>query len=605
MGRRLGLIIGINSYQDAAFRPLQYAETDARALAQWLVNAKGGNWSPADVQHVQGAYATRELVETLIAQTCVNVAEPGDLVLIYFAGHGFLDERTGDGYLALANTQYNSPTTGVHLPSLMEKALGRSRASQVVFLFDYFQTGRLWNQRRATPYDSRPFLGPATLRGLQQTPNRMVFCSCRGNEHAPEAGERSLGAFVYRVIVGLCGPASDPTTQQITMQRLHAYLSSSLGEQQRPQLFGQANQPVVLVGAMPSSPPSPSQSHQSSGPFSAQQSAPIFPPSPDNMPRMSAAQLNTTGTLLAQPPNMFADPASPQLSPTTTGQLAIHAAEEQSAMLLRQAQHLIQMQNPGEAFKYIEQALQINPMNSEALMVKAQLLGSVGRPQDALATIEQAIQLNPHNALAWSVRGVLLSNIEQYQAALQAIERSLELDPNNVETHAIKMRIMDHMAMLHSIQLDHQQRGTTVEQRGGPRSFAIAAAITVLGLIIGGMGAALPVVRPALPIWLALGLQSVGLALLCVNAVRGSYLYGFTRVLLTFLFSALLAAMLGGLYKFGLNRFYGMAQANPPILVPILFGGAWFAAAAVVPLALAIVAFIAGLITRIVRKRRK
>ena len=102
MGRRLGLIIGINSYSDAAFRPLQYAETDARAIAQWLVNTKGGNWSPADVQHVQGSLATRELVETLITQMCVNIAGPGDLVFIYFAGHAFLDESNSEGYLALA-----------------------------------------------------------------------------------------------------------------------------------------------------------------------------------------------------------------------------------------------------------------------------------------------------------------------------------------------------------------------------------------------------------------------------------------------------------------------------------------------------------------------
>lgn len=601
MGRRLGLIIGINSYQDAAFQPLQYAETDARALAQWFVNAKGGNWSPSDVQHVQGAYATRELVETLITQTCVNVAEPGDLVLIYFAGHGFLDERTGDGYLALANTRYASPATGIHLPSLMEKALGRSRASQVVFLLDYFQTGRLWSQRRATPYDSTPLLGPAILRGLQQTPNRMVFCSCRGNEQTPEMGEKNLGVFAYRMIVGLCGSAIDPATQQITMQRLHAYLSRSLGEQQCPQLFGQANQPVALVGAMPAFPP-PSQSQQASGPFSMPQSAPIFPAAPGNGLRMEAQP--TTGTLLAHSPTIFADPTTSQLSPTTSGQLAVQAAEEQSAMLLRQARHLIQMQNPGEAFKYVEQALQINPMNSEALMMKAQLLGSAGRSQEAMATIEQAIQLNPHNALAWSVRGVLLSNMEQYQVALQAIERSLELDPNNVETHAIKTRIMDHMAMLHSIQQDRRQRGAGAQRRGGPRSFILAIAVIILGLIVGGVGAALPVVRPTLPIWLALGLQSVGLALLCVNAMRGSYLYGFTRVLLTFLFSALIAAMLGGLYKFGLGHFYRMAQANPPILVPILFSGAWFAVAAAVPLALAIVAFIAGLIARIARRHR-
>src|SRR5690348_2816959 len=119
MGKRLGIIVGINTYQDTAFQALQYAETDARALAQWLVNTKGGNWVPSDVQMVQGTYATRELIESMIIQVCVNMAEPGDVVLVYFAGHTFVDERSGEGYLAFANTRYEQPTTGLHLPSLL------------------------------------------------------------------------------------------------------------------------------------------------------------------------------------------------------------------------------------------------------------------------------------------------------------------------------------------------------------------------------------------------------------------------------------------------------------------------------------------------------
>ncbi len=110
MGRRLGLIIGVNNYQDTTFQPLQYAENDARAFAQWLVNVKGGAWSPGDVQLVQGSHATKELMESLIAQMCLTLAEPEDVVLLYFAGHAFLDERNGDGYLALSNTQYRQPS---------------------------------------------------------------------------------------------------------------------------------------------------------------------------------------------------------------------------------------------------------------------------------------------------------------------------------------------------------------------------------------------------------------------------------------------------------------------------------------------------------------
>src|SRR5207248_3782442 len=100
MGRRLGLIIGANQYHDTTFRPLQFAENDARALAQWLVNVKGGKWTPSDVQLVLGELATRELIESLLTQMCVTIAEAEDLVLIYFAGHTFMNERTGEGYLA-------------------------------------------------------------------------------------------------------------------------------------------------------------------------------------------------------------------------------------------------------------------------------------------------------------------------------------------------------------------------------------------------------------------------------------------------------------------------------------------------------------------------
>src|SRR6266536_3042735 len=126
MSRRLGLIIGANNYQDTTFGPLQYAENDARALAQWLVNAKGGKWSPADVQLVQGTHATKELAESLISQMCLMLAETDDLALIYFAGHAFLDERSGEGYLAFPNTNQQHPATALRLLSLVPQIMGRS-----------------------------------------------------------------------------------------------------------------------------------------------------------------------------------------------------------------------------------------------------------------------------------------------------------------------------------------------------------------------------------------------------------------------------------------------------------------------------------------------
>jgi len=617
MGRRLALIVGVNSYQDASFRPLQYAENDARAIAQWLVNTKGGNWSPPDVQHVQGAYATRELIESLIIRLCTQTSGPGDLVLIYFAGHAFVDETSGDGYLALANTNAQQPTTAIHLPTLAQQSMGRSRATHVVFLLDCFQNGRAWNMRRTTPFDSKPLLGPTLLNALQYTGNRLILSSCRGNEGTPEAGEKSLGRLTYHMILGLCGPASDPTTKQITLQRLHSFLSQTVGEQQRPQLFGQESTPLVLVGDMPApaapvlpntarTPLPPTQSGQSS----PLQSVPFTPPQTGGLSFQQGAPIAQLFTATSMP-TQASTQATPtgQLSPTTSGQLTISEAEQQSTMLLRQARHLVQMQNPGEAFNVLEQALHIMPNNVPALILQGQLLGSIGHAEDALHCVEKALHIDANNALGWSLQAALLTNTGQYQTALQAIERSLEIDPNNPESYAIKTSIMGHQA---SVQAQGQSKRFTgaAKQNSGATSFFRGAGIQLLGLVVGIIGAVLPILQPHVPIMVAFLLQSLGLAILCVNAAYGSYVHGFFRFVFTLLIGILTAAILGGaafiggLNKIGQGRIYIMLQNNPTLLVPLLIFGLWLAAAAALPPIGALFAFIGGLITGVRRKQR-
>src|SRR5690242_21245650 len=221
--RHLGLIIGVNQYQDSIFHPLQFAENDARALAQWLVNAKGGKWSPPDVQLAQGSHVTRELVESLLTQVCITSAEADDIIFLYFAGHAFVDERSGEGHLALTNTYYANASSGLSVHTLMHQFMVRSRAAQILCIFDCIQSGPIWQSRRASPYDSKPLLGQAVLSTLQQQPNRLFLCSCRGSNTAPENGESQLGVFTHNLILGLCGPARESATGNVTLPKLHGF----------------------------------------------------------------------------------------------------------------------------------------------------------------------------------------------------------------------------------------------------------------------------------------------------------------------------------------------------------------------------------------------
>ena len=575
MGRRLGLIIGVNKYQDAAFRALKFAETDARALAQWLVNEQGGKWSPADVQLVLGAQATSELVESLITQVCVNVARPDDVVLIYFAGHAFIDEMKNEGHLALANTYYDEPATGLNLLSLARYALGKSRASQILVILDCFQTGNVWSMRRSSLYDSKPVLGLTLLNALQQWNGRMFLCSCRGNEMAPEVGERNLGLLNHRLIVGLSGSASDAATGQVTLQRLHAFLFRALDEQHRPQLFGQGQ--LVLTGDM----------------SSASQPVSLLSDS-------QHLRATTSGRLRAQTAQgaIATEQALRPLSPTTSEAYSYPAVEQkrpqQSAIVLHQAKQLLQMQNTNEAYRLVDQVLQDEPNNASALILKGQILGVAGSFPEALSAVEQVIRQNDDNALAWSMRAAILTNMGQFLDALPAVERALDLDPMNAETHAIRATIMANLAPSRGA-LEDSQALLAAGRRGGPASFFIGTGLQLLGLVSGMIGAGLPIVRPGIPIYAALVLESLGLAILCVNAARGSYRYGASRFLLTLLTSALVAGAVAGVYKFGYHRAIQFVIAHPSLFSAVLFALGWLAVAAVAPLLLSFGGLVGGI----------
>ncbi len=594
MSRRLGLIIGINQYQHAAFKPLQFAENDAKALAQWLVNARGGNWVPSDLQLVLGSQATYELAASLFMQICVNEAEPDDLVFIYFAGHAFVDEASGDGYLAFVNTRYRQPATALHLLSVVRHALVRSRAAQLVLMLDCFQTGPIWSMRRTSAFDFKPLLGPTAQSDLQQTKGRLLYCSCRGNEYAPETGQKNLGTLLYRMILGLSGPAAD---RGITLQQLHTYLSRSLDEQHQPQVFGQDQRPIVLVGDMPPLAPPSANERGYANPVVATS---MLDPRSETAQPASLSQL--------QPAS--AGTASAQMSPSTSGQISLATLEQnrkqQCLKLLNQARQLIQMHNLTEASTVVESILQMAPDYVDALILKGQLLGATGRFQEALTVVNQLLQIDPETALGWSMRAAILTNMGQLHEAQSAIERSLMLDPTNVESQAIQTTILTGLARDSQGEVGQKlpSAASQRQKRGGPKSFFLSAGIQILALAAGAIGASLLVIRPQLPIIVAFLLESVALAVLCVNAARGAYRYGATRLLLIFLTSLLPVGILGASYKFGYTWFTHKVIAFPPLIVPVLFLGLWLAAAAVLPLLAALGGLIAGIAAGVRRKAR-
>jgi tetratricopeptide (TPR) repeat protein len=589
LSRRLGLVIGANNYQDPSFRPLQFAENDARALAQWLVNAKGGNWAPGNVQHVQGSHATQELVQSLVKQICLNVAEKGDLVLMYFAGHAFVDERSGEGYLALVNTRMQDPTTALHLPSLFQNIMLQSRAAHILVMLDCFQSGSRWSSQRTFAGDASPLLKPMLLNALQGYNNRLFLCSCRGNELLPEAASRNMGVFMHNMIVGLCGPASDPATGAITLQQMQRYLAGTLSEQQRPQVFGRDLPPLYLLGDAPPEIGSQQLSPLQSTPAATAPGSQVVPRTPFGSMFQPGLKSSGYATATAQP------------QPKTmeqTQQASVEQQRQQYSSAINQAQQYLQAQNYPEAFNMVEQALQVMPNDTFALILKSQILGAGGRTQEALTNIEQILQRDPNNARAWSTRAVLLSYMGQYQPALEAIERSLYLEPNNTESFGIKSTIQANLAMLQSKVAEPQgfNQPAQTKARANAATFFVALLLQIGGLGVGIIGGVLLMLQTSITNFPGLLIMSAGLLILCANAARGTYRYGFALLLPPVFVSLITGAILGAAYKVALTRLIAFLQIHPATLVPLIFLVGWLVVAAVVPLLLAIGGLISGAI---------
>ena len=251
MRHSFALLVGIDHYaDDTNFQSLPFAQADAHALYQLLIDPEGGGWSFEDVVYLESANATRDELESQLRDLFLVRAQPDDLVLFYFAGYAFLDAATGDGYLALHNTTPERPVTGLHLPTLVDHYLYDSRAGHILTLLDVAHTGPVWQPSRsqATADDANILFGQS-LQDLPRTRGRVILTSHRSVEVSQEQMERGQGVFMGHLLDAFEGKAANPRTGRITLGTLYDYLDEQIGQDEAayPQKFGNEHGSMTLI----------------------------------------------------------------------------------------------------------------------------------------------------------------------------------------------------------------------------------------------------------------------------------------------------------------------------------------------------------------------
>ncbi|MEH2268802.1 MAG: GUN4 domain-containing protein [Nostoc sp.] len=107
MPKKVALLVGISSYHQQGLSALPSATKDARAIKQVLQHPDKGGFAETDI--ILLANPTEEKMKDAIYNLFAN-RNPNDLVLFYFSGHGFKDEK-GNLFIAIPTTKTDQNKT--------------------------------------------------------------------------------------------------------------------------------------------------------------------------------------------------------------------------------------------------------------------------------------------------------------------------------------------------------------------------------------------------------------------------------------------------------------------------------------------------------------
>lgn len=254
-GTARAVVIGISDYQDERIPNLQFADRDARAMADFLLSEAGGNIVPENIKLLLNEKATRGEI-AMALYWLVEESKAGDRAIIYFSGHGDLENKIlmDQGYLlaydAKAANYMGSGTYPVEMLQKVIQTLSLRLGAEVLLVTDACRAGKLAGSETGGVV--------ATNQGLaQQFAKEIKILSCEPGQSSLE-GEQwggGRGLFSYYLIEGLKGLAdseANPHGNQnlkVELRELERFLGDEVSKwaEQYPMTVGPGSTELFRV----------------------------------------------------------------------------------------------------------------------------------------------------------------------------------------------------------------------------------------------------------------------------------------------------------------------------------------------------------------------
>jgi len=246
--KSFAVVIGLSKYLHAGksgLTNLPFADDDAREFRDTLL-ALG--WDDDHIKCLINKEATQRDI-TISLESWLTKAGPDDLIVLFWAGHGFPDPEDPEKvYFACYDTDPTIPPTGYRMDRVRE-ILEERNAKNVVILADTCHAGKLITRGikaiSITPYIER-------LKREMKVPKGWIFMvGADTDRHAIEHSSWSNGAFTHCLLGALSGSAdgyesAGPKDGVVTMGELRAYMESVMPDETQ-RVLGVAKRPIITT----------------------------------------------------------------------------------------------------------------------------------------------------------------------------------------------------------------------------------------------------------------------------------------------------------------------------------------------------------------------
>ena len=246
--RGYALIVGIANYQNLdASKQLRFPESDADAFYRVLISHEGGAFPSENVHFLKGPQATLANIKQELEGWLPSVARPSDRVVVYFAGHGFV--QNGRGFLAPYDVKPDAlESTAYPMSTLGDVLANKVGAGWKVLLTDACHSGKVNAETTNENLEEQFKSLPASFLTLTATTER------EQSFEDPNL-ETGFGFFTYYLVQAFRGYAdNDPCDGRITADELIEYVRANVRRYARERQLSQTPtargdyEPEMLLG---------------------------------------------------------------------------------------------------------------------------------------------------------------------------------------------------------------------------------------------------------------------------------------------------------------------------------------------------------------------